>query len=260
MNLKQYLSEEKLIDNVARIVPWFAPLIPASFAYHNSINVLELAKVEAFLVAFVVELLGLATVHTFFSLAESLKTAKEHKPKHETIIMGFMALFYLAIVVTVNILLDLNHVWQIIAARALLSLISIPAAVTLSIRNLHKLRQNDDSRDHLIASLRGKLGSMTKQLDKAIAEHDTAVSQIDSVKKNLDTVTSERDIAIKQLAKQQTAIDKGMIQLDKLPPRLADYVTMVASGMTPNGQFTDKYGIGESSLTRANSILLGGDK
>lgn len=260
MNIKQYLSEEKLIDNVARIVPWFAPLIPASFAYHNSINVLRLVWYEAAVVAFVVELLGLATVHTFFSLAESLKTLKDNKPKHETIIMGFMALFYLAIVVTVNILLDLEHSWQIITARALLSLISIPAAVTLSIRNLHKLRQADDTRDHLIASLRGKLGSMTKQLDRAELERDKAVSQIDSVKKNLDAVTSERDIAIKQLAKQQAAIDKGMIQLDKLPPRLADYVTMVASGMTPNGTFTDKYGIGESSLTRANSILLGGEK
>lgn len=259
MNLKQYLSEEKLIDNVARIVPWFAPLIPASFAYHNSINVLRLVWYEAAVVAFVVELLGLATVHTFFSLAESMKTAKENKPKHETIIMGFMATFYLAIVVTVNILLDLEHTWQIIAARALLSLISIPAAVTLSIRNLHKLRQADDTRDHLIASLRGKLGNMTKQLDKAIEERDTAVSRFDSIKKNLDAVTSERDIAIKQLAKQQAAIDKGMIQLDKLPPRLADYVTMVASGMTPNGTFTDKYGIGESSLIRANSILLGGE-
>lgn len=165
MNIKQYLSEEKLIDNVARIVPWFAPLIPASFAFHNSMNVLRLVWYEAFIVAFVVELLGLATVHTFFSLAESLKTAKENKPKHETIIMGFMAAFYLAIVVTVNILLDLEHTWQIITARALLSLISIPAAVTLSIRNLHKLRQNDDNRDHLIASLRGKLGSMTSQFN-----------------------------------------------------------------------------------------------
>lgn len=260
MNIKQYLSEEKLIDNVARIVPWFAPLIPASFAYHNSVKVLQLAKIEAFLVAFVVELLGLATVHTFFSLAESMKTAKENKPKHETVIMGFMAVFYLAIVVTVNILLDLEHIWQIIAARALLSLISIPAAVTLSIRNLHKLRQNDDTRDHLIASLRGKLGSMTKQLDKAIEERDTAVLNLDTMKKDIDSIVSEHDTAVKQLVKQQTLIDKRMVQLDKLPPRLADYVTMVANGMTPNEQFTDKYGIGESSLTRANSILLGGEK
>lgn len=261
MSIKQYLSEEKLIDNVARIVPWFAPLIPASFAFHNARNqaLLNLSFVESLLIAAVVELLGLATVHTFFSLIEALKTSKDYKPKKEAVIMGIMALFYLAIVVTVNILLDLEHTWQIITARALLSLISIPAAVTLSIRNLHKLRQNDDSRDHLIASLRGKLGNMTKQLDKAIEERDTAVSRFDSIKKNLDAVTSERDIAIKQLAKQQAAIDKGMIQLDKLPPRLADYVTMVASGMTPNGTFTDKYGIGESSLIRANSILLGGE-
>jgi hypothetical protein len=215
MNIKQYLSEEKLIDNVARIVPWFAPLIPASFAYHNSVRVLELAKIEAGLVAFVVELLGLATVHTFFSLAESLKTAKENKPKHETIIMGFMAAFYLAIVVTVNILLDLNHVWQIIAARALLSLISIPAAVTLSIRNLHKLRQNDDTRDHLIASLRGKLGSMTSQFNSLQEKANVWQSdykQIQNENKRLQDETSRLQALANQLQTRadslQTAVNE----------------------------------------------------
>lgn len=215
MNIKQYLSEEKLIDNVARIVPWFAPLIPASFAYHNSVRVLELAKIEAGLVAFVVELLGLATVHTFFSLAESMKTAKENKPKHETIIMGFMAFFYLAIVVTVNILLDLQHNPAIIAARALLSLISIPAAVTLSIRNLHKLRQNDDTRDHLIASLRGKLGSMTSQFnslqEKAeIWQKDAKHLQgenkrLQAETNRLQTLTNELQIKADEL---QTAVNE----------------------------------------------------
>jgi hypothetical protein len=93
MNLKQYLSEEKLIDNVARIVPWFAPLIPASFAYHNSVRVLELAKIEAGLVAFVVELLGLATVHTFFSLAESIKTAKKTSQNTKRLSWGLWQFF-----------------------------------------------------------------------------------------------------------------------------------------------------------------------
>jgi hypothetical protein len=60
--------------------------------------------------------------------------------------------------------------------------------------------------------------------------------------------------------KAQFDITGEVIQLNLLPARLQDYVKMVANGMTPNGQFTDKYGIGESSLTRANSILLGGEK
>ena len=218
MNLKQYFSEEKLIDNVARIVPWFAPLIPASFAYHNSVKVLGLAKIEALLVAFVVELLGLATVHTFFSLAESMKTAKENKPKHETIIMGFMAAFYLAIVVTVNILLDLEHVWEIIAARALLSLISIPAAVTLSIRNLHKLRQNDDTRDHLIASLRGKLGSMTSQfnnLQEKAEKWQSDYKNIQDENKRLQDETNRLQALTNQL---QTKADKLQTAVNEQQP------------------------------------------
>lgn len=60
--------------------------------------------------------------------------------------------------------------------------------------------------------------------------------------------------------KSQFDITGEVIQLNLLPTRLQEYVKMVANGMTPNGQFTDKYGIGESSLTRANSILLGGEK
>ena len=220
MNIKQYLSEEKLIDNVARIVPWFAPLIPASFAFHNARNeaLLNLSFLESLLIAAVVELLGLATVHTFFSLVEALKTAKDYKPKKETTIMGFMAAFYLAIVVTVNILLDLDHTWEIIAARALLSLISIPAAVTLSIRNLHKLRQNDDTRDHLIASLRGKLGSMTSQfnnLQEKAEKWQSDYKNIQDENKRLQDETNRLQALTNQL---QTKADKLQTAVNEQQP------------------------------------------
>lgn len=42
-----------------------------------------------------------------------------------------------------------------------------------------------------------------------------------------------------------------------LPPVLAAYVEQVARGVVPDGDFTAEYGVGESSLKRANSIFLG---
>lgn len=258
MKKLEWLSEEKLIDNVARIVPWLAPLIPASFAYRNvtSPTGLNMTWWEGLVVAIVVELLGIATVYTFFSLFEETKRKKGYKPFKEMITAGGMAIFYLSIVVVVNILLDLQHTPQIIAARALLSLISIPASVTLSIRNLQKLRQSGDKRDSLIASLRGKLGSLTKKHNTLSLKHDSLMSQHDSLMSEIKLLKGERNKLKSDIVKLHHIVDTEVVYLDNLPPILADYVTVVAQGETPNGQFTEKYDIGESSLVRANSILL----
>ena len=247
---KEWFTEEKLIDNVARVVPWFAPLIPASFAFHNSRTVLTLVWYEAFLVAFVVELLGLATVHTFFSLAETVKTAKENKPKNEMIVMGFMAAFYLAIVVTVNILLDLQHEWQIVLARALLSLISIPAAVTLSIRNLHKLRQNDDNRDHMIASLRGKLGSLQKQFN----DLQTNTNQWQA---NANRLQAENNELQKETNRLQTLTNELQTKADRLQTAVNEQQSIVKAwqAMNKENQALAQYNAKLLTVEQAANIL-----
>ena len=167
-----WYSEQNLIDSVARFTPWLAPLIPATFAYQSVTNpaLLNQHWLIGLLIAATIEGLGLASVHTSLSLFEYIKTHDKQKPKVEAGIMLLMTLFYLAIVVVVNIVLDLQHPTQIVIAKALLSLVSIPAAVTLSIRQLHKAKLADEDEHKAELTARGKLGALTKQHNELKAE------------------------------------------------------------------------------------------
>lgn len=167
-----WYSEQNLIDRVARFTPWLAPLIPATFAYQSATNdaLLNQPMIIGLLIAATIEGLGLASVHTSLSLFEYIKTHDKQKPKVEAAIMLLMTLFYLAIVVVVNIVLDLQHPTQIVIAKALLSLVSIPAAVTLSIRQLHKAKLADEDEHKAELTARGKLGALTKQHNELKAE------------------------------------------------------------------------------------------
>ncbi len=119
------VSERTLIDNVAATVPWLAPVSPAYMVWHNAVNLLGWPVWVAWVVALAVEGLGLSVVSTAFSLWKSRSAA------------FWVAVattgFYLAIVITVNVALELGApVW---IAKALLSLLSVPAAVTIALRS-----------------------------------------------------------------------------------------------------------------------------
>lgn len=224
---QKWYSEQNLIDNVARFVPWLAPGIPAVFAYMNSRTQLDMEWPIALLIALTVEGLGLASVHTALSLVEHIKTHKQNQPKTEAWIMFGMTLFYLAIVVTVNIILDLQHPVQIIIAKALLSLVSIPAAVTLSIRQLHKTRLTNESEQKAEKTAQGKLGVLTKkynQLEQTNKELKQTIQGLQqqikeqSKQKPVQTVsrteskpTNKRQAKVKQPVEQISCPDCGKV-------------------------------------------------
>lgn len=196
----KWYSEQNLIDNVARFVPWLAPGIPAVFAYMNSRTQLQMEWPIALLIALTVEGLGLASVHTALSLVEHIKTHSKNQPKTEAWIMLCMTLFYLAIVVTVNIILDLNHPVQIIVAKALLSLVSIPAAVTLSIRQLHKTRLADEAEQKAEKTAQGKLGALTKKYNELEKTNKELTTTIQGLQQQIKEQSKQ--------AKQATAVSK----------------------------------------------------
>ena len=85
----------------------------------------------------------------------------------------------------------------------------------------------------------------------------------DKSSQDYDTVCHERDAALSRVDTLMMQIDKleaghvkNGVNLDKLPERLADYVTLVADGIVPNGEFTTKHGVGETTIKRANSVFL----
>jgi flagellar biosynthesis GTPase FlhF len=90
----------------------------------NAIHLLHWPDPVAWMVAGAVEGLGLSVISTAFQL---------WKEKRESLKIAIgTTIFYLLVVITVNVLLELG--FPVVIAKALLSLLSVPAAVTIALR------------------------------------------------------------------------------------------------------------------------------
>lgn len=274
-------AEAVFVDLVAAVVPWFAPVIPAYMAYHNMTAVLGFNRTIAFIGAMVIELLGLATVHTVFWLFDYNDTSRksdqrDHGRAPVRVAVG-MSAFYLVIVITVNVLLD-GGSSVTIAAKTALTLISIPAAVTVAVRSQHKRRLVDVTAsraergtEQQIAALKSKLSRAETARDTAVTERDNLVAErdallstraemvttLDTLQMHKESLAKQRDTAVRERDALLSEVTTLRQQYATLPPVLAAYVEQVARGVVPDGDFTAEYGVGESSLKRANSIFLG---
>lgn len=132
--------EATFIDTIAAVTPWLAPLIPAYLVYHNMVERLGYPPIFGLVGAAAVEFLGLSAVHTAVTFWQ---WNDNHKIERAPFWFAFGAgLFYVVIVLTVNAALD---IWRgndtvKIAAHALLSLLSVDAAVIIAIRAQHARR------------------------------------------------------------------------------------------------------------------------
>ncbi len=136
--------ERVVIDNVSAFTPWLAPLIPASMAYHNMIVRLDFGPVISAFGAVAVEFLGLSAVSTaleFWKYNEDKRKSDNAAPFVVALLTG---VFYVAIILTVNAMLELNQSLEIkVAAKAMLSLLSVVAAVIIALRSQHRRRLTD---------------------------------------------------------------------------------------------------------------------
>ena len=136
--------ERVVIDNLSAFTPWLAPLIPASMAYHNMIVRLDFSPIVSLLGAVAVEFLGLSAVSTaleFWKYNEDKRKTDNSAPFVVALLAG---LFYVAIVLTVNAMLDLNQSLEVkVAAKTMLSLLSVVAAVIIALRSQHRRRLKD---------------------------------------------------------------------------------------------------------------------
>lgn len=161
--------ESTLIDAIAAITPWLAPLIPAYLVYHNMTERLGYTPLFGLIGAAAVEFLGLSAVHTavtFWQWNDS------HRVERAPFWFAFGAgLFYVVIVLTVNAALD---IWRDndsvkILAHALLSLLSVDAAVIIAIRAQHarRLSERDEARQER------KAARQAATSDATVTRHET---------------------------------------------------------------------------------------
>ena len=132
--------ERTLVDNVAAAVPWLAPISPAYMAYQNVTKIFGWDTWVAWTIALAVEGLGLAVTSTAFHLWDWNDTRKDKDRAAPFWVAITTVIFYLAVVITVNVILDSEASPTERIAKALLSLLSVVAAVTLALRSQHARR------------------------------------------------------------------------------------------------------------------------
>lgn len=132
-------AEGSLVNLLSAIAPWGAPLAPAYMSFRGMQLHLGYTPFVALVVAAVIEILGLATVHTTLVFWKHNRRYSKEDNKMPTTLAGGMFALYLVIILTVNIALEwpVKWVYTPILARALLSLLAVPASITLAVRALH---------------------------------------------------------------------------------------------------------------------------
>lgn len=131
--------ERVILDLVSATTPWLAPIIPAYMAYDNMQVVLGFPAGLALIGGLVVEFLGLAAIHT---TVQFWRWNDAKQPFRAPVgVAAITGAFYLTVIITVNVILDAGRVPAVeIAAKALLSLISVAAGVVVALRAQHALR------------------------------------------------------------------------------------------------------------------------
>lgn len=138
-------TEGSIVNALTAVAPWLAPLAPAAMSWAHMVNSLAFDKIIAGAIAFVVEVMGMASVSTIISFWSHNRKYRDDKLKAPVGIAIGTFLFYLAVILSMNVLLDAASVpsWTVdkdtslIAARAMLTLLTVPAAILLAIRTQH---------------------------------------------------------------------------------------------------------------------------
>ncbi len=131
-------AERSFLDLLSVIVPYFVPIIPAYLTYFHTIQQMNFPPWVAWTASFVVEVLGITAVSTairFYKNNQLYKLEKERAPFWLAI--GVYA-FYLVIVLSVNVILEIvtgSRSGWIIFSIGLFSLLSVPSGVLISIRS-----------------------------------------------------------------------------------------------------------------------------
>jgi len=140
-------SEASVVNLLSSIAPWLAPLAPAYLSFHHMTTYLDYPVYIALAVAIVVEVLGLASISTILAFwSHNKRYSKTEYKKAPTMIAVFSFVSYLGIVLLINVGIDASRImgtestqgWMIIGARAMLTLLSVPAAIILAVRTQHK--------------------------------------------------------------------------------------------------------------------------
>ena len=130
-------AERSILDLVSVFVPWAVPVIPAYLTYFHTIDLMGFPVWVAQTTAFVVEALGITAVSTAIRFWKNNTMYKSQQEKAPFWLAVGVYVFYIAVVLTVNVILEISagtRSGTVILAIGLFSLLSFPSGVLISIR------------------------------------------------------------------------------------------------------------------------------
>ena len=175
--------EGVLIDLVAAAAPWLAPVIPAYLAWHNMVDVLAFPVWIAWIGAAVVELAGLSAVHTTFTLWDYNDTKRKSDQQAPVQVSLAITVFYLAIILIVNVALDTGTALEKLAIT-LLSLLTVVGSVILAVRASHARRLLEIERER--AERKQERAERKAEIERQ--EQETAEPEAEVLPEQVETV------------------------------------------------------------------------
>jgi hypothetical protein len=220
-NARKILTEEGVIDFVAKLSPWLAPLPSAFFVYEATIQHLTDQPALAITIAVVIETLGLTTTHTALGMHAWNKTHASQPEKQAPFALSMvLALAYVAATLTLigvlEVFPNLEHY-----APAMFPLLAVVGAINLALRSHHntRIREENETVKDRVARQR-QLEDEDRALKaeerkmKAAAKYGATVNQ----NVNLPSISHQNNVIDNQLtvrlmAGKQNKIDSRRTQL-----------------------------------------------
>lgn len=141
---RQTLNEEGFIDFVAKLSPWLAPLPSAFFVFDATQKHLHTGEGLSWVIAVVIETLGLTTTHTALGMHGWNRTYRDNPEKQAPFGLAvLLAGAYVIATLSLIGVLEIRPDWQHYAP-AMFPLLAVVGAVNLALRSHHNQRIRDE--------------------------------------------------------------------------------------------------------------------
>jgi hypothetical protein len=129
--------ESILIDVIAVISPWLAPILPAFLTGNNLYTILGYPLSIVIIVSAVIETVGLSSMSTILMLWTWNQEKRERDPQAPIGLAVLSGVIYISIVLSVNTLLEIDPARFKILVNGLMSCMTIVAALIIGVRGQH---------------------------------------------------------------------------------------------------------------------------
>jgi DNA-binding CsgD family transcriptional regulator len=180
--------ERQIVKVVAKLGPWLAPVPSAFFVARSSMAHLQLPVYMAAVVAAMIEVLGLATVHTALALADYNAGRRKVDPHAPAWIAVVLAGAYVVTTIGLVVVLEVAP-WLATYAPALFPLLAIVGAVNLALIANQERREAQIAGQKAEAKAERQARRVSKSMSKTPSKTASKTASKDPVlnTSNLDT-------------------------------------------------------------------------